>query len=206
MKSFDNKFLSSKIKLIAGVDEAGRGPLAGPVVAAAVMFDKDFKIKGVNDSKKLAAKKRDELLQVIIDSCLSYGVGIVSQEKIDEINILQASLLAMKIAVEQLKPQPDYILIDGNKIFDYNIPAESIVKGDSKSFTIASASIIAKVTRDRLMVNIAEEHPDYLWHKNKGYGTREHIAAIKKYGATKIHRKSFLSKILSEEQLNLTFE
>jgi ribonuclease HII len=205
LKNFDNKYRSDSIKLVAGIDEAGRGPLAGPVVAAAVIFEKDFFLEEVNDSKKLTAKKRDELYTIITKSCLSYGIGIIDQSKIDEINILQATLNAMKLAAEQLNPQPDIILIDGNKTFDYNVPTKTIIKGDSKSLAIASASIIAKVTRDKIMEDIAKKHPNYNWHKNKGYGTREHIDAIKKYGATKIHRKSFLGKILSEEQLKMVF-
>jgi ribonuclease HII len=205
LKNFDNKYRSDLIKLVGGIDEAGRGPLAGPVVAAAVIFEKDFFLEDVNDSKKLTAKKRDELYTIITKSCLSYGIGIIDQSKIDEINILQATLNAMKLAAEQLNPQPDIILIDGNKTFDYNVPTKTIIKGDSKSLAIASASIIAKVTRDKIMEDIAKKHPNYNWHKNKGYGTREHIDAIKKYGATKIHRKSFLGKILSEEQLKMVF-
>jgi ribonuclease HII len=205
LKNFDNKYRSDSIKLVAGIDEAGRGPLAGPVVAAAVIFKEDFFLEEVNDSKKLTAKKRDELYTIITKSCLSYGIGIIDQSKIDEINILQATLNAMKLAAEQLNPQPDIILIDGNKTFDYNVPTKTIIKGDSKSLAIASASIIAKVTRDKIMEDIAKKHPNYNWHKNKGYGTREHIDAIKKYGATKIHRKSFLGKILSEEQLKMVF-
>ncbi len=205
LKNFDNKYLSGKTKLIAGVDEAGRGPLAGPVVAAAVIFAPDVLIDEVDDSKKLNEKKRIELYDSILDSCVSYGVGVVDQDEIDKINILQATLLAMQMAVKQLTPQPDYILIDGNKTFSYEVPTEPVIKGDSKSFAIAASSIIAKVTRDRIMKKMAKKHPDYLWHKNKGYATREHINAIKKHGATKLHRKTFLGNILSDEQLKTTF-
>ena len=205
MKNFDNKYLTDEIRLIAGIDEAGRGPLAGPVVAAAVIFDKNTVIEYVNDSKKLTEKKREELYYEIIGNCLTYGIGIIEEREIDEINILQASLKAMKIAARQLEPQPDLILIDGNKVFNSDIPAEAVVKGDAKSFAIAAASILAKVTRDRYMRELSENYPEYVWYKNKGYGTKEHINAIKKFGPTMVHRKSFLGNILSEEQLNLAY-
>lgn len=197
MKNFDRTFLSNEINLIAGIDEAGRGPLAGPVVAAAVIFDNETIIEGINDSKKLTEKKREELFEIIKEKSLSYAVGIVDEKSIDEINILNAALQAMKTASEELNPQPDLILIDGNKSFKSNIPTQNIVKGDAKSFAIAAASILAKVTRDRIMKEAAENYPEYLWHKNKGYGTKQHIAAIHKFGFTEYHRKSFLSKILS---------
>ncbi len=205
MKDFDNKYLSNEIKLVAGVDEAGRGPLAGPVVAAAVIFDPETTIEFVNDSKKLVENKREELFEIIKSGALSYGVAIVDESEIDRINILQASLKAMKIAVEKLSPAPDIILIDGNKSFASVIPTRTIVKGDSKSFSIAASSILAKVTRDRLMREISSDYPEYVWHKNKGYGTKEHIEAIKVHGATRIHRRTFLGNILSEEQLDLVF-
>ena len=197
MKDFDRSFLTDNINLIAGIDEAGRGPLAGPVVAAAVIFDNEIIIEGVNDSKKLTEKKREELFEIIKEQSLSYAVGIVDEKLIDEINILKAALKAMKEAAEKLNPKPDIILIDGNKTFNSLIPAKAIVKGDSKSFAIAAASILAKVTRDRIMKGAAESHPEYLWHKNKGYGTKQHIEAIRKFGFTDYHRKSFLSKILT---------
>lgn len=197
MKNFDRKYLSKSINTIAGVDEAGRGPLAGPVVAAAVIFDSETVIDGINDSKKLTGKKREELFGLITDQALSFGIGIVNQKEIDKINILQAALKAMKIAVENLNMEPQLILIDGNKVFDSDIPCKAIVKGDGKSFSIAAASIIAKVTRDRLMVKAAKNYPNYLWDKNKGYGTKQHIDAIRKYGLTPLHRKTFLSRIVS---------
>lgn len=203
MKKFDNSYLRDSVKRIAGVDEAGRGPLAGPVVAAAVMFDNDYIIEGVNDSKKLSEKKRESLYELIINGSLAYGIGIVDHNQIDKINILQASLKAMKLAVDQLKTRPDLVLIDGNKTFYSEIEAEAIVKGDSKSFAIAAASIIAKVTRDRIMYEASRVYPQYLWDKNKGYATREHIEAIQKYGPTNLHRKTFLSNILPEEELSL---
>lgn len=204
LKEFDKSFLDITIKRIAGVDEAGRGPLAGPVVAAAVIFDEQTIIPKVNDSKKLTEKVREVLYDEIINSSISYGIGIVHQAEIDEINILQATLKAMQLAVTGLKVIPDLILIDGNKSFNSKILTKTIVKGDAKSFSIAAASILAKVTRDRIMREASIKHPEYLWSKNKGYGTREHIDAIKKYGATELHRKSFLKNILEyQEELGI---
>ncbi len=200
LKNFDNKFLSKKIRLIAGVDEAGRGPLAGPVVAAAVIFDKKTFHKEINDSKKISEKKREELYGWILENCLSFGIGIIGHEEIDEINILQASLKAMKYAATQLFPVPNLILIDGNKSFVADIKTKTVVKGDSKSFSIAAASIIAKVTRDRIMKEAHEKFPEYLWDRNKGYPTLAHREAVKKFGASPFHRKTFLSRILVEEQ------
>lgn len=241
LKKFDNSFLNRKTKLIAGVDEAGRGPLAGPVVAAAVIFKKNVWVEGVNDSKKLTAKAREKLYYKIIDSAVCFGIGIVDHEEIDRINILQASLKSMKYAVAQLSVKPDLILIDGNKSFvsdpdisvgtrpdisvgtrpDMPVPprhgyrvrlagdvgthldisvgthvqAKTIIKGDSKSFAIAAASIIAKVTRDRMMNELAKYFPEYSWDTNKGYPTKSHISAIKKFGVTEFHRKTFLKKM-----------
>jgi len=196
MKHFDNSFLTKDIDLIAGVDEAGRGPLAGPVVAASVIFSPSVFIEGVNDSKKLSAKKREELYDKILNKCLACGVSVVSAGKIDKINILNASLLAMLNAVEKMDVQPDLILIDGNKTFNYGIPVRAVVKGDSKSFAIAAASIIAKVSRDRIMRRLSTYFPAYLWEKNKGYPTKEHISVIKLVGPSPLHRKTFLRKIL----------
>lgn len=199
LKHFDNKRLSRKTKIIAGVDEAGRGPLAGPVVAAAVIFDKKTFHKEINDSKKLSEKKREELYSWITENCMSYGVGIVEQEEIDSINILQAALKAMKEAALLLLPKPNLILIDGNKSFHSEIKTKTVVKGDTKSFSIAAASIIAKVTRDKIMKEAAKKFPEYLWESNKGYATRAHIEAVQKFGASPFHRKTFLSRILKEE-------
>ncbi len=196
LKQFDKTLLSRKIKFVAGCDEAGRGPIAGPVVAASVIFDKKTFHPRVNDSKKLSEKTREELYDWIIGNCLSYGIGIIDHEEIDRINILQASLKAMKTAAEQLEPQPNLILIDGNKSFVSDIPTKTVVKGDAKSFSIAAASIIAKVTRDRIMKEAAEIHPEYFWKKNKGYPTKAHIEAVRTFGITPLHRKTFLSKIL----------
>ena len=201
LKLFDNKFFSAKIKLLAGVDEAGRGPLAGPVVASSVMFDKKTFHREINDSKKLSEKKREELYDWILENCLCYGIGIIDHLEIEKINILQASLKAMRIAVEQLALKPNLILIDGNKSFPSEIKTKTIIKGDAKSFSIAAASIIAKVTRDKIMKQAHEKFPEYSWNHNKGYATLEHRIAIKKFGASPIHRKSFLSRILNTEEI-----
>ncbi len=197
LKQFDKNFISHEAKIIAGTDEAGRGPIAGPVVAAAVIFDKKIFHPGINDSKKLNEKKRDEFYDWIISNCVSYGISIIDHIEIDEINILQASLKAMKSAVAQLKVKPDLILIDGNKSFVSGIPTKPIVKGDAKSFSIAAASIIAKVTRDKIMLEASQKYPEYFWHKNKGYPTKKHIEAVRNFGITPLHRKTFLSKILT---------
>lgn len=182
--------------LIAGLDEAGRGPLAGPVVAAAVILPKDEMIFGINDSKKISEKKRDELFNKIQETALAIGVGIVDNKTIDEINIFNATKLAMKQAVNSLKMKPDFLLIDALQIADINIKQQSIIKGDSKSISIAAASIIAKVTRDNLVKNYDKEYSGYNFSKHKGYGTKEHYEAIEKYGITPLHRKSFLKNII----------
>jgi ribonuclease HII len=199
MKKFDNSFLTDTIRYIAGTDEAGRGPLAGPVVAAAVIFDKDVWIKGVNDSKQLTEKEREDLLPQIIDNCLACSVSVISHIRIERINILQASLLAMATSIDRLKIKPDLILVDGNKGLNHPIHSIPIIKGDSQSFSIASASIIAKVARDRIMKRLHLYYPNYHWSKNKGYGTAEHIAAIKTFGPSPMHRMSFLRNILFEK-------
>lgn len=188
--------------LIAGVDEAGRGPLAGPVVAAALIFHEQFDIHKLNDSKQISEKKRDELYELITsDKRISYGIGIVDEAKIDEINILNATYLAMELAVSNLKPKPDMLLIDGNRFKSTKYKSfQTIVKGDSKSFSIAAASIIAKVTRDRMMKEYHAEFPEYGFDKHKGYGTKSHFAAIKKSGKCRIHRNSFLIKFDNREE------
>jgi ribonuclease HII len=196
---FDNKYYSKEIKIIAGIDEAGRGPLAGPVVAAAVIFNKNFNIDGVDDSKKLSEKKRNYLSDLIKENAISYSFGIIDHKMIDEINILQATLKAMKEAVNTLFVKADLILIDGNKSFISAIPTKTIVKGDSKSFSIAAASILAKVKRDEIMKKASILYPGYAWAQNKGYGTKQHIEAIKQHGYTEFHRESFLKKILANE-------
>ena len=197
LKQFDKNFISHEAKIIAGTDEAGRGPIAGPVVAAAVIFDKKIFHPGINDSKKIPEKKRDEFYDWIISNCVSYGISIIDHIEIDEINILQASLKAMKSAVAQLNIKPDLVLIDGNKSFVSEIPTKPIVKGDAKSFSIAAASIIAKVTRDKIMLEASQKYPEYFWHRNKGYPTKKHIEAVRNFGITPLHRKTFLSKILT---------
>lgn len=202
---FDQSYYSRKVKLIAGIDEAGRGPIAGPVVAAAVIFNKKKFHPKINDSKKLTEYTRDELYNWIIDNCITFGIGIVSHNEIDRINILQASLKAMKIAVTKLNPEPHICLIDGNKTFNSELKTIAVIKGDSKSFSIAAASIIAKVTRDRIMKELSLIHPQYSWEHNKGYPTREHIKAVRLHGASELHRKTFLSRILNEEKQEVLF-
>ena len=183
---------------ICGVDEAGRGPLAGPVCAAAVILPENTIIDGVNDSKKLTEKKREALFDVITEKAVSYCVAYASVEEIEALNILNATMLAMKRAVEGLELPADYAMIDGNKLPDLSIDAEWIVKGDARSMSIASASILAKVSRDRLMYEYAKEYPQYSFEKHKGYGTKIHQEAILKYGPCPCHRMSFLGKLLSK--------
>lgn len=202
LKKFDDKIRSTgNFRLICGIDEAGRGPLAGPVVAAAVIFPPEVKIIGVDDSKKINAKLREELFQQITDKCIAYGVGIVDPQKIDEINILQATLLAMKNALNNLNVEPDLVIIDGNKSFAVEYPVQTIIGGDAKSFSIAAASIVAKVTRDRIMRNYHSEFPVYNWIQNKGYGTKEHIRQILLNGKSKYHRETFLKNIYKKNSL-----
>lgn len=196
---YENKALESGYKIICGVDEAGRGPLAGPVYAAAVILPKGHIVEGVNDSKKLSEKKREMLFEKIISECVCYSVGTASEQEIDEINILQATFLAMKRAVNGLSVKPDIALIDGNKKPGLDIVEWDIIKGDSKSANIAAASIIAKVSRDRYMLEMAEKYPQYQFERHKGYGTKLHYEMIEKYGISPIHRKTFLKKILDNE-------
>jgi len=179
------------IRTIAGIDEAGRGPLAGPVVAAAVIFPEGTHIPGVDDSKKLSEKKREELFLRIKEQALSVGVGIVGHETIDRINILQATILAMHKAVDELNVKPDYLIVDGNSFRHETYPYQNIIDGDAKCFTIAAASIVAKVTRDELMREYHARYPLYGFAQNKGYGTKQHIEAIRRYGVCDIHRRSF---------------
>ncbi len=199
MKENEWSLFQQGYQLIAGIDEVGRGPLAGPVVAAAVILPEDFCILGVDDSKKLSEKKRDALYTQIIDNAMAYGIGIVSAEKIDEINILEATKLAMKQAVEGLTITPDYLLIDALELKDVSIPQKGIIKGDSISISIAAASIVAKVTRDRMMLEYHENYPHYGFDKNKGYGTKVHYAGLDQYGFCEIHRQSFLKKYLANQ-------
>ena len=181
---------------VCGVDEAGRGPLAGPVCAAAVILPENTIIEGVNDSKKLSEKKREALFDVIRNTAVAYCVAYASVEEIEEMNILNATMLAMKRAVEGLEVPADYAMIDGNRLPDLTIDAEYIIKGDARSMSIASASILAKVSRDRLMYEYAKEYPQYAFDKHKGYGTKVHKAALLEYGPCPNHRMSFLRKIL----------
>lgn len=194
--SFEMSAINKGYKSICGVDEAGRGPLAGPVYAAAVILPFGTEIDGLNDSKKLSEKKRDELFDVINKVAISVSVGVASEKEIDEINILNATFLAMKRAVLGLEFPADYAIIDGNRAPNLEIPAETVVKGDGKVMSVAAASIIAKVSRDRFMLKMAEQYPEYQFENHKGYGTKLHYEMIEKYGVSPIHRKSFLKKIL----------
>ena len=204
--TLEKNLWNNGLKLIAGIDEAGRGPIAGPVVSAAVIFEEGEYIDGVRDSKKLTSLKRKKLYEIIIKKALCYGIGIVSEKEIDKINILNATLLSMKKAVENLKIKPEFLLIDGNRIPDTDYSSKAIIKGDSLSFSMASASIIAKVTRDKMMKDYSTDYPVYLFNKNKGYATKEHITAVKKEGICPIHRKTFCRKILAYEQVGFKFK
>lgn len=190
MKEFETELYNNGINFIAGIDEVGRGPLVGPVVTAAVILPKDFYDERINDSKKLTEKKRELLYDVIMENAISVGIGISSEDVIDEINILNATKRAMLEAVNNLSVKPEHLLIDAVKL-DTDIPQASIIKGDAKSESIAAASIIAKVTRDRMMIELDKIHPEYDFKHNKGYGTKKHIEAIRKYGIIKEHRKTF---------------
>jgi ribonuclease HII len=197
LNKYENSAYFEGHNIIAGVDEAGRGPLAGPVVAAAVVFPKDTVIMGLDDSKKLSAKTREELYDQIVEKSLSYAVGIVDEKIIDQINILNATKKAMKIAVDKLSPKPDMVLVDAVEISDISQKQLPIIKGDSLSISIAAASIIAKVTRDRIMDDYCAQFPGYAFSKHKGYGTKEHISAIKKDGICPIHRVSFTKNFIA---------
>ncbi len=192
MLFYEKQARNNGYKIICGIDEAGRGPLAGPVCAAAVILPEGHIIDGVNDSKKLSAKKREELFDKIIDECLDYSIATADEKEIDEINILQATFLAMRRAVDGLKIKPDIAFIDGNREPGLEIPQQTIVKGDSKSMSVAAASILAKVTRDRYMLGMAEKYPQYAFEKHKGYGTKLHYQMLDKYGPCEIHRTTFL--------------
>lgn len=198
MLEIEDGLYSKGYKYICGVDEAGRGPLCGPVVAAAVILPKDVYIEGVNDSKKLSEKKRENLYDDIMEKALAVGVGISDVDVIEKVNILNATKLAMIQAIENLKVKPEYVLVDGNQRIDIAIPLDTVVKGDAKSESIACASIIAKVTRDRMLIKYDEKYPEYGFAKHKGYGTKVHIEAIKKHGLTPIHRPSFCQKFINK--------
>lgn len=193
--------LSRGYKFICGVDEAGRGPLAGPVCAAAVILPTDLKIDGLNDSKKISEKKREILYDVICEKALAYCISFGTLEEIEEFNILEATFLAMNRSIDGLNIKPDYALIDGNRVpKNIKVPCETVVKGDAKSASIAAASILAKVTRDRLLLEYDSEYPEYNFKKHKGYGTKEHTDLILKYGPCPIHRMSFLKKLLGDSK------
>ena len=196
MREFENKY--SDLAYVAGIDEAGRGPLAGPVVAAAVILPKDIFLPFLNDSKKVTEKRRDVLFDEIKQNAIAYGIGIASNTLIDEINILQATYEAMREAINALEKTPDVLLVDAVHIPDINIKQVGIVKGDAKSVNIAAASILAKVTRDRIMSEYDKIYPEYGFASNKGYGTATHIAALKEVGPCAIHRKSFIGNFVSE--------
>ena len=199
MWEIENGIYDEGFEIICGVDEAGRGPLAGPVCAAAVILPKGLEIPGLTDSKKLTDKKRRELFPVIKEQAIAYGIGLASHDEIDEINILQATYLAMERALAQLSVKPDIALIDGNRAKDFALPVRTVVKGDSLSMNIAAASILAKVTRDDLMLELAEKYPQYGFEVHKGYGTKAHYEALRAHGASEIHRKTFLKKFYGEK-------
>ena len=199
MWEIEDSFYSEDIKVICGVDEAGRGPLAGPVCAAAVILPEHLEIPGLTDSKKLTDKKRRELFPAIQEQAIAYGIGFATEQEIDEINILQATFLAMQRALDQLTVRPDLALIDGNREKDFGLPVKTVVKGDSLSANIAAASVLAKVTRDNLMVELSEKYPEYGFEIHKGYGTKAHYAALREYGASPIHRMTFLKKFYGNQ-------
>lgn len=191
----ENEIYDSGVSLICGVDEAGRGPLAGPVCAAAVILPRNIEIVGLNDSKKLSEKSREKLYDEICEKAISFGIAFASVEEIEEFNILNAAMLAMNRAIAQLEPQPELALIDGNRSSAIEINSRCVIKGDAKCADIAAASILAKVTRDRYMLEMAEKYPEYHFERHKGYGTKLHYEALREYGPCEIHRPSFLRKM-----------
>ena len=199
MWQIEQSFFAQNFKVICGVDEAGRGPLAGPVCAGAVILPPNAEIPGLNDSKKLSDKRRRELFPVIKEKAIAYGIAFADHKEIDEINILQATYLAMERAMAQLSVKPDLALIDGNRTKDFGIPGETVVHGDSLSASIAAASVLAKVTRDDYMLQMAEEYPGYGFEIHKGYGTKAHYAALAERGPCQIHRVTFLKKLYGEK-------
>ena len=193
--TLEDEIYNSGVSLLCGVDEAGRGPLAGPVCAAAVILPRNIDIPGLNDSKKLSEKQRELLYDIIIRESLSYGIAFSTVEEIEQLNILQATFLAMNRAISQLSLKPELALIDGNRSTGIDMPSQCVVKGDSKCADIAAASILAKVTRDRYMYELAQEYPQYHFEKHKGYGTKLHYEAIREYGPSPVHRMSFLKRM-----------
>lgn len=194
MWQIEQSFFDKGVKLICGVDEAGRGPLAGPVCAAAVILPANIEIPGLNDSKKLSDKRRRELYPIIMEQAIAYGIGLADHREIDEINILQATFLAMDRAIQSLKIKPELALIDGNRAKDFGVPVKTIIHGDSLSASIAAASVLAKVTRDDIMLKMAQEYPQYGFEIHKGYGTKAHYEALQNHGPCPIHRMTFLKK------------
>ncbi len=199
MWQIEDTLYDSGYQAVCGMDEAGRGPLAGPVCAAAVILPRELEIPGLNDSKKLTDKKRRELFPIIQEKAIAYGIAFATEQEIDEINILQATFLAMGRALEQLGGKADFALIDGNREKDFGLPVRTVVKGDSLSANIAAASILAKVTRDDWMEKMAERYPEYGFGVHKGYGTKAHYAALEQYGPSPIHRMTFLKKFYGEK-------
>ena len=199
MWEIEDSFFSEETRVICGVDEAGRGPLAGPVCAAAVILPANLEIPGLTDSKKLTDKKRRELFPLIKEQAIAYGIGLADEKEIDEINILQATFLAMERAIAQLEGKADLALIDGNRAKDFGLPVKTVVKGDSLSASIAAASILAKVTRDDMMEAYANDYPGYGFEIHKGYGTKAHYAALTEKGPSPIHRMTFLKKFYGEK-------
>ena len=191
----ENEIYDSGVSLICGVDEAGRGPLAGPVCAAAVILPRNIEIVGLNDSKKLSEKSREKLYDEICEKAMSFGIAFASVEEIEEFNILNAAMLAMNRAIAQLEPQPELALIDGNRSSAIEINSRCVIKGDAKCADIAAASLLAKVTRDRYMLEMAEKYPEYHFERHKGYGTKLHYEALREYGPCEIHRPGFLRKM-----------
>ncbi len=201
---YERDLYKQNIKLIAGIDEVGRGPLCGPVVACACILPENYHLEGLNDSKKVSEKKREKLYEILINDAISYGLGIISPKRIDEINILEATKEAMKEAVNNLCIKPEHLLIDAVKL-DIDIPSTSIIKGDASSASIAAASIIAKVTRDRMMIELGKKYPEYGFERHKGYGTKTHIDAIKKYGVLDFYRFTFapISDLIKDSEVGV---
>ncbi len=197
--TYENAVAAEGFDLVCGVDEAGRGPLAGPVCAAAVLLPRGLQIDGLNDSKKLTAKRREALFPVITENALSCGIAYASVAEIDALDILGATMLAMSRAIAQLTPQPELALIDGNCARGIPVPARTVIGGDGKCASVAAASVLAKVSRDRLMIELDAKYPEYGFAVHKGYGTKAHEAALKQYGPCEIHRRSFLKKYFAED-------
>ncbi len=204
LKKIDKEFFDKGVKYIAGIDEAGRGPLAGPVVVASVILPQDSMIEGINDSKKVSEAKREKLYDLIINEAISYGIGIIYQDEIDEINILQATKKGLTEAIKQMEVKPNIIMVDALSGIDtLGIPYKSIIKGDAKCYSIAAASILAKVTRDRIMREWDKIYPEYGFGSHKGYGTAKHITAIKEFGPCPIHRRTFITKFCDAKKSHI---